>query len=122
MNTPSCDFKVGDTVEVIEGTIDPDFHFDIGGWTGKVTENDFDNSIWYCSVVWDGETIEKMGEKFTHKCDRMNLSYSEMCLEATAFRIVSNNGSSETEVEVSTTPSSKSLIHRILQYTRRLYR
>lgn len=49
--------KVGDSVIVLNGTLDPDFGFDIGGWQGRVHSIDAGDTV---SIEWDSITLNRM--------------------------------------------------------------
>jgi hypothetical protein len=50
MSNKTSKFKPGDIVRVLNGVRDPDFHTNIGGWSGKVEEVDLIEPK-YCKKV-----------------------------------------------------------------------
>jgi hypothetical protein len=54
MSNKTSKFKPGDIVRVLNGVRDPDFHTNIGGWSGKVEEVDLiEDGSWLYTIVWD---------------------------------------------------------------------
>ena len=82
-------FKYGDKVKVIPGTKDPDYGTDIAGWVGKIEEIEYgdDKSLLYC-VLWERETIKKMGRKLIKRCERDNLDYKKIYLDEEELELV----------------------------------
>ena len=117
VNSSNCGFQVGDKVKVKKGVIDPDFNFEIGGWTGEMKESFFiENSRWHCRIIWDEKTLRKMGKKFINKCDRLNLDHTEMNLENTELEkfVEDSELEKDKETKVDST-KNKSLLQLILQ-------
>ena len=69
-------FQVGDTVRVKEGTIDPDFGFEIGGWHGQVTEIDDDLVF----IELDSITLSEIPDKYFTKCEIDGLDWKRIYL------------------------------------------
>ena len=114
MKPSACGFLPGDKVKVKNGVIDPDFNFEISGWTGEFKESYFiENSKWHCRVVWDEKTLHKMGRKFINKCDRLNLDHTEMNLENTELELFTENSKNE-ESKIDTA-QKKSFLLTVLQ-------
>ena len=114
MNRFDCGFKPGDKVKVKKGVIDPDFNFEISGWTGEFKESYFvENSKWHCRVIWDKKTLHKMGKSFINKCDRLNLNHEEMNLENTELELLTETSIVEKPKVETTNP--KSFFQLILQ-------
>ena len=73
--------KVGDSVQVVPGTKDPDYDTDLSGWQGEVTELDEDeqgNPL--VLVEWDSQTLENIPDEAIEKSEEDGLSWTEMYL------------------------------------------
>jgi hypothetical protein len=89
-------FAYGDKVRVVDGTLDPDFNFDIGGWTGAIAEIELlENGTWLYCVLWDKPTLRKMGRHFIRKCDKKNLDHTTTCLLETELELMAPATSSK---------------------------
>ena len=91
-------FKVGDCVVVKEGTLDPDYGNDIGGWQGRVFEIDEVEDEPLLSIYWDSITMQNMSRSVIENCERDGLLFSEMNLYASEVQLTSPR---DTEEEVS---------------------
>lgn len=69
-------FQVGDTVRVKQGTIDPDFGFEIGGWHGQITEID-DELVF---IELDSITLSEIPDKYFTKCEIDGLDWEGIYL------------------------------------------
>ena len=69
--------KVGDSVRVKAGVIDPDLSFDIGGWQGRVREIDGTDTV---EIQWDSLTLQAMGIDLVIQCENANLDWRFMTL------------------------------------------
>jgi hypothetical protein len=91
-----CKFAYGDKVRVLDGTRDPDFNLEIGGWTGVIEDIELlKDGTWLCCVVWDKPTLQKMGRKLIRRCDRNNLDHTMTCLLETELDLMTSSTSSE---------------------------
>lgn len=69
---------------VVKGTQDPDYGFDIGGWTGCIEEiwlSEDESKTWVCEVRWDQQTLKSMGKTLCQKCEDDNLDFTRMRLD-----------------------------------------
>lgn len=73
-------FKVGDSVVVKPGTVDPDFGTDIGGWQGRIVEGPGDEGI--VLIRWDSITLQNMPDSMIEQCEEQGLGWTEMILAA----------------------------------------
>lgn len=83
MNIKQSKFHCGQNVRVVEGTKDPDYGTDIGGWSGSVEDilpDKEGNETWLYMILWDKRTLRKMGRKVLRRCEKDNLDYTRMCL------------------------------------------
>jgi hypothetical protein len=69
-------FQVGDTVKVKEGTIDPDFGFEIDGWHGQITEIDDD----LVCIELDSISLSETPDKYFTKCEIDDLDWKMIYL------------------------------------------
>ena len=69
-------FKIGDSVAVKSGVIDPDFGFDISGWQGRVQEVDTDTVF----IRWDSLTLNQMGLNSAIRCEEEDFDWEVMTL------------------------------------------
>ena len=52
--------KIGNSVVVKQGTLDPDYQIDMGGWQGKITEIEkSDDGQQLVGIKWDIITLKK---------------------------------------------------------------
>jgi hypothetical protein len=72
-------FQIGDTVKVKQGTIDPDFGFEIGGWHGEVTEIDDGMAC----IELDSITLSEIPDKYFTKCEIDGLDWERIYLGLT---------------------------------------
>ena len=90
----TCKFKVGDSVVVKQGVIDPDFNTDINGWQGRVVEID-DDTIF---LEWDSVTLKQMGLDLIIRCENENLDWRVITLEQNELEIKASRDS-ESDVQ-----------------------
>ena len=86
-------FKIGESVVVKPGVVDPDFGTDIGGWQGRVKEID-DNTVF---IAWDSITLREMGIDLVIRCENENLDWQVMTLDQ---REVEKTSSRDSERDV----------------------
>jgi len=77
-------FQVGDSVKVKNGTKDPDFGIDIGGWQGQVSEIDND----FICIDWDNVTFLTFPDKYISKCEEEGLDWERIYLETKEVELV----------------------------------
>jgi len=88
VNKEESRYKVGDSVVVKEGTLDPDYYNDIGGWQGRICgidDSNDDNPM--ISIEWDSITLKKMPYSVIEDCERDGLTWSMIDLYSTNLRI-----------------------------------
>jgi len=69
-------FQVGQIVKVNDGTEDPDFGTDIGGWQGKVTE--IEETV--ICVELDSKTLSSFPDDYIKKCEEDGLDWERIYL------------------------------------------
>jgi hypothetical protein len=70
--TKNIQIKVGDSVRVKDGTKDPDFGIDLGGWQGQVTEIEDD----IINIAWDSVTLSIFPpDEYISKCEVEGLGW-----------------------------------------------
>ena len=80
--SPSA-LKIGNSIVVKQGTLDPDYKIDMGGWQGKITEIEKSgDGQQLVGIKWDIITLKNMLPSFIVECEKDNLSWSEMYLYA----------------------------------------
>ena len=75
-------FHINQKIKVKNGIKDPDYGFDIGGWTG-VIENITLGRVQedaMCDILWDKPTLKAMGKVLKQKCEDDNLDYERITL------------------------------------------
>ena len=63
-------FKIGDSVMVKKGGIDPDYGNDIGGWQGRICEIDDNTKKPLVSIEWDSITLKNMPHQLIEKSEK----------------------------------------------------
>lgn len=81
-SSSSNPLQQGQRIKVIEGTTDPDFGNEIGGWTGVITEPPYqgDAGIWFYTIRWDSVTLRNMDKKLRKRCEAEGLDDELMVL------------------------------------------
>lgn len=69
-------FQVGDTVKVKDGTLDPDFGFEIAGWHGQITEID-DELVF---IELDSIALSETPDEYFTKCEIDGLDWKNIYL------------------------------------------
>jgi len=70
--------KIGESVVVKSGVLDPDFKFDISGWQGRVKDvDDYDSPL----IFWDSITLNEMRLDLIIRCENENLDWNQMVLD-----------------------------------------
>ncbi len=76
-------FKVGDSVRVKPGVLDPDLNGDIGGWQGRIIGitryGDLPATI---TIKWDSLTLKEMPDECIRQCELKGLDWAIMNLES----------------------------------------
>ncbi|HHB75224.1 MAG TPA: hypothetical protein ENK84_01590 [Desulfobulbus sp.] len=72
----SVPFKIGNTVKVKPGVLDPDFGNNIGGWQGRISEVDGD----IVCIDWDSITLSNCPDKYIQRCEEEGLDWEKMYL------------------------------------------
>lgn len=70
--------KIGDSVIVKPGILDPDFAISIEGWQGRIEEV-FDIETVF--IRWDSITLIEMGLDIIIRCENENLDWEVMTLK-----------------------------------------
>ena len=71
------ELRVGDSVAVKPGVLDPDFGTDIGGWQGRIEEIDDGRTVF---IRWDSITLQHMGLDLVIRCENENFDWGVMTL------------------------------------------
>jgi hypothetical protein len=91
MKIKQSKFFCGQKVMVIEGTKDPDYDSDIGGWTGCIEEiwlSEDESKTWMYEVRWDQQTLRSMGKFLCQKCEDDNLDFTRMALDESELMVL----------------------------------
>jgi len=78
------ELKVGNSVVVKPNIKDPETNNDIGGWQGRITEINGENSI---CVQWDSLSLKQMPSEIIDQCEEEGLGWSEIYLYATDVEV-----------------------------------
>lgn len=79
----SCPFQIGDSVVVKNGTLSPDFYFDIGGWEGVVTKIDrlcSGDQEWLLEISWNGKTLQAIPSAFISEFSKEAIDWTRILL------------------------------------------
>jgi hypothetical protein len=83
-SSPSeLEFKVGDSVIVKQGVLDPDLGTDIGGWQGRIAE--IEGQI--IGLDWDSITLKNIPDSVIDQCEVEGYDWTRMHLEATEVEL-----------------------------------
>jgi hypothetical protein len=74
-------FKVGDSVIVKQGVLDPDLGTDIGGWQGRIVTIERQSNL--IGIEWDSITLKNIPSSVIDQCEVENLDWTQMCLFST---------------------------------------
>jgi hypothetical protein len=81
MKKTNASLKVGDSVLVKPGVQDPDLHFDIGGWQGRITDiHSGKRGITILTIEWDSITLKNMPGWAIEKSEEQGLDWAVMNL------------------------------------------
>lgn len=76
-------FKVGDSIKVVEGTVDPDYdHIEIGGWCGRIfaiEELDGEDGTLY-TIEWDSISLKSLDPEIILECIEEGIDYKYISL------------------------------------------
>jgi len=72
-------FKVGDSVRVKPGVVDPDLGIEIGGWEGKIAEEPGQDNL--VLISWDSVTLQNMPDSAIEQCEEQGLDWTRIYLE-----------------------------------------
>lgn len=75
----TINFKVGNSVIVKPGVLDPDLGTDIGGWQGRISEINSSSNI--IGIDWDSITLKNMPEVVIEKSVESGWGWNQMYLE-----------------------------------------
>lgn len=70
--------KIGDSVIVKAGVIDPDLEIEIGGWQGRISEINRQDKL--ICIDWDSLTLKSMPGSIIDQCEEEGLDWSRMYL------------------------------------------
>jgi hypothetical protein len=88
----------GDVVSVKDGTNDPDFGDDIGGWRGRIDDIYEDaQGTPLVMIEWDSVTLKNMSMPLLLECQRLELDWDKMVLEVSDIK---SSDSRDTEEDV----------------------
>jgi len=86
-------FKVGDSVIVKQGVLDPDLGTDIGGWQGRIVTIERQSNLIgivtierqsnLIGIEWDSITLKNIPSSVIDQCEVENLDWAQMCLFST---------------------------------------
>ena len=86
--------RIGDSVVVKPGVLEPDFGMDIGGWQGRIKEIDDAGTA---LITWDSITLRQMGLDVAIRCENENLDWELMTLDTTE---IERTASRDSEADV----------------------
>lgn len=78
MKVYAMNFKVGDSVIVKPGVIDPDFENSIGAWQGRIEEIVDSETVF---IRWDSITLIEMGIDIIIRCENEDFDWEVMYLK-----------------------------------------
>ena len=78
------EFKVGDSVRVKSGVVDPDMEqTSIAGWQGRIVELINEGKEKMINIRWDSITLKNMPDEMIKHCNKEGWEYSHMVLAVT---------------------------------------
>jgi hypothetical protein len=83
MSEQKHNFKIGDSVIVKPGVMDPDLGGDIGGWQGRITEVSEAEGTPTAVIALDSITLKAMSLTIIGHCEREGLDWTVMELDVT---------------------------------------
>ncbi len=73
--------KIGDSVKVKQGTLDPDFNqYDMSGWQGRITAIAPNNKTNLIEIAWDSITLKQLPKEFIENSIEDGYAYDIMFL------------------------------------------
>lgn len=85
--------KVGDSIVVKPGVLDPDFGVDIGGWQGRVLEGPGTDDL--VLIGWDSITLQNMPTSVIEQSEEQGLGWTQMVLAAHEVELTSPRDTEE---------------------------
>jgi hypothetical protein len=79
------DFKVGDSVIVKQGVLDPDLGTDIGGWQGRISEIEQQSNL--IGIDWDSITLKNIPDSVIDQCEVEGYDWTQMYLSSTEVEL-----------------------------------
>jgi len=79
------DLKIGNSVIVKTGVLDPDLDIDIGGWQGRISEIDQENNL--IAIDWDSITLKNIPDSIIKTCELEGWDWKRMFLESTEVEL-----------------------------------
>lgn len=86
-------FKVGDSVVVKPGVVDPDLGIEIGGWEGKIAEEPGQDDL--VLISWDSVTLRNTPDFVIEQCEEQGLDWTKMYLDAQEVELTSPRDTEE---------------------------
>ena len=77
-------FKIGDSVKVKPGIIDPDFKLDLGGYQGRITEA---KASGLYSIQWDSVTLRQMPHNYIRDSESQDFIWDRFDLSISDFEL-----------------------------------
>lgn len=92
-------YKVGDSIKVKPGVMDPDIKNScIGGWRGRIFKILETEGILSIGIKWDSHTLSNIPSKIIKKCERDGYDFAEMFLTEDLIEL---DEAQDTEADVS---------------------
>ena len=101
------DFKVGNSVIVKAGVLDPDLGTDIGGWQGRISEIEPQNNL--IGIDWDSITLKNIPDSVIKTSELEGWDWRRMFLESTEVELTQPQ---DTEEDVAATIEQIESQHR----------
>jgi hypothetical protein len=94
-------FRVGNSVKVKPGILDPDFGIEIGGWQGRITEIGVGQKD-TVMIAWDSVTLRHTPDSVIEQSVEQGLAWTEMGLKVHELELTSPRGTEKASLELST--------------------
>ncbi len=91
-------FKVGDSVVVKPGVVDPDLGIEIGGWEGKIAEEPGQDDL--VLISWDSVTLRNTPDFVIEQCEEQGLDWTKMYLDTQEVELTSPRDTEEDVAQV----------------------
>ncbi len=97
MDPKTTSFKIGDSVKVKPGTLDPDTEaFSIGGWQGRIIGiMRQENGMTLIDIQWDSLTLHNMPKQSIEFCEEEGFDWTQMGLYAEDLELTSERDTQE---------------------------